>query len=141
MGEVDDAPAARRIALVLGERPMWWSLEKDAGTKNAGQSGQGCETGRTKAGVPTRTVPRITHVPRAWAVWGLALWSKRLSMRGDDEAHAKNLDKWQDGRLLRHLGGSCGLQARLLRYLDGPNQAAAKCNAHLWARLGPAVAP
>ena len=41
MGEVDDAPTARRIALVLGERPMWWSPEKDAGTKNAGQSGQG----------------------------------------------------------------------------------------------------
>ena len=41
MGEVDDAPTARRIALVLGERPMWWSPEKDAGTKNAGQSGEG----------------------------------------------------------------------------------------------------
>ena len=41
MGEVDDAPTARRIALMLGERPMWWSLEKDAGTKNAGQSGEG----------------------------------------------------------------------------------------------------
>ena len=33
MGEIDDAPTARRIALVLGERPMWWSPEKDAGTK------------------------------------------------------------------------------------------------------------
>ena len=33
MGEVDDAPTARRIALMLGERPMWWSPEKDAGTK------------------------------------------------------------------------------------------------------------
>ena len=32
-GGVDDAPTARRIALVLGERPMWWSPEKDAGTK------------------------------------------------------------------------------------------------------------
>ena len=41
MGEVDDAPTARRIALMLGERPMWWSPEKDAGTKNAGQSGEG----------------------------------------------------------------------------------------------------
>ena len=41
MGEVDDAPTARRIALVLGERPMWWSPEKDAGTKKAGQSGEG----------------------------------------------------------------------------------------------------
>ena len=35
MGEVDDAPTARRIALMLGERPMWWSPEKDAGTKSA----------------------------------------------------------------------------------------------------------
>ena len=33
MGGVDDAPTARRIALMLGERPMWWSPEKDAGTK------------------------------------------------------------------------------------------------------------
>ena len=33
MGEVDDAPTARRIALMLGEWPMWWSPEKDAGTK------------------------------------------------------------------------------------------------------------
>ena len=41
MGEVDDAPTARRIALMLGERPMWWSPEKDAGTKNEGQSGEG----------------------------------------------------------------------------------------------------
>jgi hypothetical protein len=41
MGEVDDAPTARRIALVLGERPMWWSPEKDVRTKNAGQSGEG----------------------------------------------------------------------------------------------------
>ena len=49
MGEVDDAPAARRIALMLGERPIWWSPEKDAGTKKAGQSGEECETGRTKA--------------------------------------------------------------------------------------------
>ena len=39
----------------------------------------------------------------------------------------ENLGKWQDGRLLRHLGGSCGLRARLLptkvpRCLDGPKQ-------------------
>ena len=33
MGEVDDAPTARRIVLVLGERPMWWSPEKDVRTK------------------------------------------------------------------------------------------------------------
>ena len=35
--------------------------------------------------------------------------------RGDGEAGSKNLDKWQDGRLLRHLGGLCGLRARLLQ--------------------------
>ena len=33
MGEVDDAPTARRIALMLGESPMWWSPEKDVRTK------------------------------------------------------------------------------------------------------------
>ncbi len=33
MGEVGDALTARGIALMLGERPMWWSPEKDAGTK------------------------------------------------------------------------------------------------------------
>ena len=43
-------------------------------------------------------------------------------MRGDGEAHANNMEKWQDGRLLRHLGGSCGLRARLLRCLDGSKQ-------------------
>ena len=37
MEEVDDAPTAGRIALMLGERPMWWSPEKDAGTNNASQ--------------------------------------------------------------------------------------------------------
>jgi hypothetical protein len=39
MEEADDAPTARRIALVLGERPMWWSPEKDTGTKKM-QKGQ-----------------------------------------------------------------------------------------------------
>ena len=38
------------------------------------------------------------------------------------EAVSKNLEKWQDWQLLRHLGGSCGLRARLLRCLDGPKQ-------------------
>ena len=41
---------------------------------------------------------------------------------GDGEARSRNLEKWQDGRLLRHLGGTCGLRARLLRCLDGPKQ-------------------
>ena len=108
MGDVDDAPTARRIALMLGERPMWWSPEKDAGTKNAGQSGQGCETGRTKVRFPAMAVPRITALPRAWAGCGIALWSKILSTRGGGAAVSKNMEKWQDGRLLRHLGGSCG---------------------------------
>ena len=43
-------------------------------------------------------------------------------LHGDGEAHANNMEKWQDGRLLRHLGGSCGLRARLLRCLDGSKQ-------------------
>ena len=43
-------------------------------------------------------------------------------MHGDGEAHANNMEKWQDGRLLRHLGGSCGLRARLDRCLDGSEQ-------------------
>ena len=89
MGEVDDAPTARRIALVLGERPMWWSPEKDAGTNNADQSGQGCETGRTIVRFPTRTVARTTRVARPPTGWGIALWSKILSMRGDGEAGSK----------------------------------------------------
>ena len=42
--------------------------------------------------------------------------------RGGGEAGSKILEKWQDGRLLRHVGGSCGLRARLLRFLDGPKQ-------------------
>ena len=86
MGEVDDAPTARRIALMLGERPMWWSPEKGVRTKNASQPGQECETGRTKARSPTMAVPWTTRTPRAWTVWVITLWSKILSMRGDGEA-------------------------------------------------------
>ena len=33
--------------------------------KNAGQSGQGCETGRTIVRVPTMAVPRTTRAPKA----------------------------------------------------------------------------
>ena len=29
-------------------------------------------------------------------------------LHGDGEAGSNNMEKWQDGRLLRHLGGSCG---------------------------------
>ena len=36
MGEVDDAPTARRIALMLGERPMWWSPKEAHEQKNCG---------------------------------------------------------------------------------------------------------
>ena len=43
-------------------------------------------------------------------------------VHGVGESHANNMEKWQHGRLLRHLGGSCGLRARLLRFLDGPKQ-------------------
>ena len=35
MGDVGDALTARGIALMLSERPMWWSPEKDAGTNSA----------------------------------------------------------------------------------------------------------
>ena len=38
-------------------------------------------------------MPRTTHVPRAWTVWGLTLWSKILSTRGVGEAHANNIKK------------------------------------------------
>ena len=65
-------------------------------------------------------------------------------MRGDGEAHAKNLESGRMGDfyVTSEVGGSCGLRALLLRCLDGPKpQAAAKCNAHLWARLGSAIAP
>ena len=34
MGEVGDALAAPRVASVAGEKSMWWSPEKDAGTKS-----------------------------------------------------------------------------------------------------------
>ena len=43
-------------------------------------------------------------------------------LHGDGEAHANNMEKWQDGRLLRHLGGSCGLRVGLDRCLDGSKQ-------------------
>ena len=47
--QVGDAIAVPRIASVAGEKSMWWSPEeKDVRTKKAGQSDQGCETGRTK---------------------------------------------------------------------------------------------
>ena len=94
MGEVDDAPTARWIALVLGERPMWWSPEKDVGTKNAGQSGEGCETGRAIMCYPTMAVLWNTRAPRAWTECDNTLWSKILSMRGDGEAGSNNLEKW-----------------------------------------------
>ena len=48
--------------------------------------------------------------------------SRGAKVPGVGEACAKNMEKWQDGRLLRHLGGSCGLRARLLRCLDGSKQ-------------------
>ena len=67
-------------------------------------------------------VPRTTRVPRPWTEWVIILWSKILGMHGDGEAHAQNLGKWQDGRLLCRLGGPCGLRARILRCLDDPKQ-------------------
>ncbi len=60
--------------------------------------------------------------PGVWSSWEVTLWSKILRRGGDGEEHANNMEKWQDGRLLRHLGGSCGLRARLLRCLDGSEQ-------------------
>ena len=81
-----------------------------------------------KQEVPERDLPLwqcpgwTTRAPRAWAEWEITLWSKILSMRVDGEADSKNLEKWQDGRLLRHLGGSCGLRVGLDRCLDGPEQ-------------------
>ena len=67
MGEVDDAPTARRITLVLGERPMWWSPEKDAGTKNACQSGEG-EEGRRGSYARAVTAP-YTYLARwSWRI-------------------------------------------------------------------------
>jgi hypothetical protein len=59
-------------------------------------------------------VLRNTRVPRPWTKWVITLWSKILSTRGVGEAHANNIKKWQDGRLLRHLGGSCGLRRQLV---------------------------
>ena len=68
-GEVDDAPTARQIALVLGERPMWWSPEKDAGTKHAGQSGQGLSGAKRNAGCSsTLHLPHALVVPHPEAV-------------------------------------------------------------------------
>jgi len=46
MEQVGDALAAPRVATVAGEKPIWWSPEKDVRTKKADQSGQVCETGR-----------------------------------------------------------------------------------------------
>ena len=43
-------------------------------------------------------------------------------LHGGGEAHANNMEKWQDGRLLCHLGGSCGLRVGLDRCLDGSEQ-------------------
>ena len=122
MGEVDDAPTARRIALVLGERPMWWSPEKDAGTKcrsvrSGAKRNAGCSS---TAHLPHALV--VAHPGGASRVYG-AEKIRGTKARGDGEAVSKNLEKWQDGRLLRHLGGSCGRAAtRLLRFLDGPKQ-------------------
>ena len=100
----------------------WW-IEKGVRTKKTDQSGQVCETGRTIVWLPTMAVPWTTRAPRALPLWEATLWSKILSMRGGGEAGSKKLEKWHDGRLLRHLGSSCGLRARLLRCLvDSPKQ-------------------
>ena len=93
MGEVGDALAAPRVASVAGEKSMWWSPEKGVRTNKAGQSGEGCETGSTKARSPTMAVPRITRVPRAWEEWVITLRSKILSMHGVGEACAKHQEK------------------------------------------------
>ena len=67
--------------------------------------------------VPTMAVPRSTRAPRAWAEWGLALWSKILSTHGVGEAHAKHSRR---SEIIGHfhvtsdLGGSCELRARRL---------------------------
>ena len=61
--------------------------------------------------------------------------------RRDDEAVSKT---WISGRMGDFYVTSearAGCELAYLRFLDGPAQAAAKCNAHLWARLGSAVAP
>ena len=93
MEQVGDALATPRVASVAGERsPCWW-IEKGVRTKNASQSGQGHETGRAKARFPIRTVPRATRVPRPPTVWGITLWSKKISMREDGETASKTLDK------------------------------------------------
>jgi hypothetical protein len=54
---------------------MWWSPEKDAGTKNAGQSGQG------RRG--TRAVPaHYTYLTRwSWRIRGEAQQTKQEMMR------------------------------------------------------------
>ena len=93
MEQVGDALAAPRVASVAEERPPYWWIEKGVRTKKAGQSGHGCETGRTKARVPTMAVPRTTRAPRPWAEWRLALWSKMLSIHGVGKAHAKHQEK------------------------------------------------
>ena len=93
MEQVGDALAAPRVASVAGEKSMWWSPEKGVRTKKAGQSGQGCETGSTKARVPTMAVPRTTRVPRPWTEWVITLWSKILSTHGVGEACAKHQEK------------------------------------------------
>ena len=96
MGEVDDAPTARRIALVLGERPMWWSPEKDAGTKNAGQSGEG------RRG--TRAVPApYTYLTRwSWRIRrlrvGCTVLENSVELRRAGTAR-RGRKTWKSGRM------------------------------------------
>ena len=93
MEQVGDALAAPRVASVAGEKSMWWSPEKGVRTKNAGQSGEECETGSAIVRFPTMAGPRTTRAPRPWTEWGITLWSKILSMHGVGEACAKHLEK------------------------------------------------
>ena len=93
MEQIGDAFAAPRVASVADERPPCWWIEIGVRTKKAGQSGQGCETGSTKARFPTMAVPWTTRAPRAWSEWEIALWSKILSTHRVGEACAKHQEK------------------------------------------------
>jgi hypothetical protein len=96
MGEVDDAPAARRIALMLGERPMWWSPEKDAGTKKAGQSGEGRRGTRA-------VTAHYTYLTRwSWRIRrlrvGCAVLENSVELRRAGTAR-RGRKSWKSGRM------------------------------------------
>ena len=134
MEEVGGALTARGIALMLGERPMWWSSEKDAGTKSALNQVRGKEErGLLQHSTPTSRAGRGAS---GGCDQGLLCckksWSYGARGRRGGVEKPGSVAGWATSTSPRRLVRAASSPTKVPRW----PQAAAKCNAHLCARLG-----